>query len=151
MASCKWDDMFPRIVQCLLLSSFFISRWRHQMENFPRCWPFVRGIHRWPVNSPHKGPWCGSVMFSLMYDWINGWVNDREAGDLRRHRVHYDVTVMLQTFVISRAHWPLSPWEIKTTNKKENNGLLTFLVHILWVKLTKAELRLYATINKTIK
>ena len=26
--------------------------------------------------------------------WINGWVNNREAGDLRRHRVHYDVIVM---------------------------------------------------------
>ena len=22
----------------------------------PRYWPFVSGIHRWPVNSPHKGP-----------------------------------------------------------------------------------------------
>ena len=26
--------------------------------------------------------------------WINGWVNNREAGDLRRHRTHYDVIVM---------------------------------------------------------
>ena len=23
---------------------------------FSRCWPFVRGFHRSPVNSPHKGP-----------------------------------------------------------------------------------------------
>ena len=22
----------------------------------PRYWPYVRGIHRWPVNSPHKWP-----------------------------------------------------------------------------------------------
>ena len=34
--------------------------------------------------------WC----FSLICVLINGWVNNREAGDLRRHRVHYDVTVM---------------------------------------------------------
>ena len=31
-------------------------------KQFPRCWPFVRGIHRWPVDSPHKGlvtrVWC---------------------------------------------------------------------------------------------
>ena len=33
-------------------------------------------------------------MFSLIYAWINDWVNNREAGDLRRYRVHYDVTVM---------------------------------------------------------
>ena len=26
--------------------------------------------------------------------WINGWVNKREAGGLRRHRAHYDVIVM---------------------------------------------------------
>ena len=35
-----------------------------------------------------------ALMFSLMCAWINSWVNNRGAGDLRRHRVHYDVTVM---------------------------------------------------------
>ena len=40
--------------------------WRHQMEHFPRYWPFVRGIHRSPVNSPHKGQWRGALMFSLI-------------------------------------------------------------------------------------
>ena len=34
-------------------------------------------------------------MFSLICVWINGWVNNREAGDLRRYRGHYDVIVML--------------------------------------------------------
>ena len=33
-------------------------------------------------------------MFSLIWAWIKDWVNNREAGDLRRHRAHYDVTVM---------------------------------------------------------
>ena len=54
-------------------------KWKH----FPRYWPFVRGIHRWPVNSPHKGQWRGALMFSLIYAWIIGWINTREAGDLR--------------------------------------------------------------------
>ena len=63
-------------------------------KHFPRYWPFVRGIHRSPVNSPHKGQWRGALMFSLINVWINGWVNNGEAGDLRRHRAHYDVTVM---------------------------------------------------------
>ena len=35
-------------------------------------------------------------MFSLICAWINGWVNNGEAGDLRRHRIHYDVIVMVQ-------------------------------------------------------
>ena len=67
-----------------------VIKWKH----FPRCWPFVRGIHRSPVNSPHKGQWRGALMFSLIWVWINDWVNNREAGDLRRYRAHYDVIVM---------------------------------------------------------
>ena len=60
---------------------------------FPRNWPFVRGIHRSPVNFPHKGQWRGALMFSLICAWIKGWINIREAGDSRRHRAHYYVTV----------------------------------------------------------
>ena len=66
-----------------------VIKWKH----FPRHWPFVRGIHRWSVNSPHKGQWREALMFSLICAWMNDW-NNREAGDLRRHRAHYDVTVM---------------------------------------------------------
>ena len=33
-------------------------------------------------------------MFSFIYVRINGWVNNRKAGDLRRQSAHYDVTVM---------------------------------------------------------
>ena len=65
------------------------------IKHFPRYWPFVRGIPRsHPVNSPHKGQWSGALMFSLISARINGGVNDREAGSLRRIRPHYDVTVM---------------------------------------------------------
>ena len=67
-----------------------VIKWKH----FPRYWPFVRGIHRSPVNSPHKGQWRGALMFSLICVWITGWVNNLEAGDLIRYRAHYDVTVM---------------------------------------------------------
>ena len=67
-----------------------VIKWKH----FPRDWPFGRGIHRSPVNSPHKGQWRGALMFSFICAWINAWVNNR---DLRRHRVHYDVTVMFKT------------------------------------------------------
>ena len=45
-------------------------------KNFPRYWPFVRGIHRSPVNSPHKSQWRGALVFSLICVWINGWVNN---------------------------------------------------------------------------
>ena len=68
-------------------------------KHFPLYWPFVRGIHRSPVNCPHKGQWRGALMYSLICAWINGWVNNGEAVDLRRHRAHYDVTVV---------HWILT-------------------------------------------
>ena len=48
-----------------------------------------------PANSPHKSQWRGALMFSLICAWINEWVNNREAGDLRLHRGHYDVNVMV--------------------------------------------------------
>ena len=55
-----------------------VIKWKHS----PRYWPFVRGIHRSPL------------MFSLICTWTHGYVNNRDAGDLRRHRAHYDVTVI---------------------------------------------------------
>ena len=67
-----------------------VIKWKH----FPPYWAFVRGIHRWPGNSPYKGQWRGALMFSLICAWINRWVNNRGADDLRRHRAHYNVTVM---------------------------------------------------------
>ena len=54
-----------------------VIKWKH----FPCYWPFVRGIHRSRVNSPHKGQWLGALMFSLICAWINGWANNREAGE----------------------------------------------------------------------
>ena len=67
-----------------------VINWNH----FPRYWPFVRGNHRSPVNSPLKGQWRRALIYYLIQDWANGWVNNWYAGDLRRHCAHYDVTVI---------------------------------------------------------
>ena len=74
-----------------------VIKWKH----FPRYWPFVRGIHRWPVNFPHKGQWRGALIFSLICAWTNCWVNNRVAGDLRRHCTHYDVIVMIRLILLA--------------------------------------------------
>ena len=63
-------------------------------KHFPRYWHFVPGIHRSSVNSLHTGKWRRALMFSLISVCISGWVNNCEAGDLRCHCAHYDVTVM---------------------------------------------------------
>ena len=64
-----------------------VTKWKH----FPRCWSFVRGIHRSPVDSPLKGQRRGALMFSLICARTNGWA---DAGDLRRYSAHYDVSVV---------------------------------------------------------
>ena len=74
---------------------YFCSWWRHQMETFSALLALCAGNSPVPVNSPHKGQWRGALVFSLICARINDWVNNREAGDLRRHRGHYDVSVML--------------------------------------------------------
>ena len=88
-------SVWPCVCMCVYQSSVCLRhddviKWKH----FPRYWPFVRGIHRSPMNSLHKGQWHRALMFSLICVWINGRVNNPEAGDLRRYRAHYDVTIM---------------------------------------------------------
>ena len=55
-----------------------------------------------------KGQWHGGLIF-VICAWINGWVNNREAGDLRRHRASYDVIVISRepvvTYVSEKLHW----------------------------------------------
>ena len=79
---CGWSS-YPR--PCHVSSHWEAREWQHDD---------VRGIHRSPVNSPHKGPRRGTLMFTLICAPISGWVNNHEASDLRRHRAHYDATVM---------------------------------------------------------
>ena len=67
-----------------------VIKWKH----FSHYWPFVWGIHRFPVNSQHKGQWRGALMFSFICVWVDGWVNNHKAGDLRCYPAHYDVTIM---------------------------------------------------------
>ena len=68
-----------------------VIKWKY----FPRYLPLVRGIHRPPVNSPHKGQRRWTFKFSLICARINSWVKNRETGDLRCHGTHYDVIVIL--------------------------------------------------------
>ena len=68
--------------------------WRHQMETFSALLAICVGNSPVPGEFPHKGQWRGALIFSLISVWMNGWVNNREAGDLRRYCAHYDVTVM---------------------------------------------------------
>ena len=78
-------------------------------------------------------PVTRSVMFSLIYAWIHDWVNNREAGDLRRHRGHYDVIVMnddvttWKPFGATGALWSESSGHLWTTIRLFSNAQLWFI------------------------
>ena len=84
----KWQPFFRSSLSVLTHDD--VIKWKH----FPCYWPIVRWIHWCPVNSPHKGQWHGALMVSLICVFINGSVNNREAGDMRRYHAPYDVIVM---------------------------------------------------------
>ena len=84
--------------------STFSSWWRHQMETFSALLALCAGNSPVTREFPSQRPVTRSFIFSLICAWINGWVNNLEAGDLRRHRGHYDITVMLWP-VFSTCNW----------------------------------------------
>ena len=93
-----WKLISAVLSYCVLYATVFrrnhsdVIKWKH----FPLYWSFVRRIYGSPVDSPYKGKLRGALMFSLIYASTNGWANDQGAGDARRHRTCYDVTVMKQ-------------------------------------------------------
>ena len=67
-----------------LLSHDDVMKWK----SFPHYWPFVKGIHRWPVDSFRKGPVMRTFDVPLLLVRTDCWNNTRIAGDQRGHDVH---------------------------------------------------------------
>ena len=97
-----------KTLACMIAIHLQLTWWRHQMETFSALLAIFAGNSPTSVNSTNKGQWRGALMFSLICVWINGWVNNREAGDLRRYRAHYDVTAMDTTAMLT--NWCLNKW-----------------------------------------
>ena len=114
---------------------FHISWWRHQMEIFSASLALCAGKSPIPGNSLHKGQWHWALMFSLICAWINDWINNREAGDLRRHRGHYDVNVML---------WKVG---IDWLQLKELSGILNIFAIFFFIHSTNCIGRLTRTLS----
>ena len=66
--------------------------------------------------------WCGALMFSLICARINHWVNNREAGDLKRYRARYDVIVMSNAL-----GWRHTG--VKTTHSSSHSAVCLKLIH----------------------
>ena len=142
-----------------------------------KYWSLVQRIHRWPMNpmmtssngnifrvtghlcgeftSPGKFPtqsqWRGALMFSLICVYLNGWVNNHEAGDLRRYCAHYDVILMQSSeiLVTCSGNPPMTdgPDSLKRTLYLCHNVLM-YICYFLYD--TKATNTLYSTHTKYI-
>ena len=66
------------------------------METFSSLLAICAGNSPVSGEFPTQRPVTRNFMFSLICAWINGWVINREAGDLWRYRAHYDVNVMIK-------------------------------------------------------
>ena len=116
-----------------------VNKWKH----FLRYWPFVWGIHRSPFTGefPHKGQWRGALMFSLICAWTNGWMNTRDASDLRCHRTNHcnglwedsSPTMRIHLLLASRAliHTIWSPcghpvWGLMPCGNEMQQGLISY-------------------------
>ena len=89
----------------------------------------------------HKGKWRGTLMFSLICAWTNSWLNNREAGDLTRHRAHYDVTLIVYSvpsICYKEAHEELTTGLITAETKHEFSNIYSHMnqalasVNMLW-------------------
>ena len=97
----------------LLASGLEISGWRHQMETFSALLALWAGNSAVTGKFPAQRPLTRSFYVFFDLAWLNAWVNNREAGDLRRHHAHYDVILMLRLIPASDlppcTHSPLPP------------------------------------------
>ena len=88
-----------------------MSSWRHERETFSVSLALCEGNPPVTGGFPHKGQWRRALMFSLICASTNGWSNNGDTGDLRHHRAHYDVAVMVPLITVN---WPMFSWGIYT-------------------------------------
>ena len=85
-----------------------VTWWRHQMETLSALLVLCDGNP--PVTSwfpSHKGQWRGAWIFSSICAWTNVFAKNQDPADLRRHRTHYDVRVMILTKLNATRGWRL--------------------------------------------
>ena len=107
-----------------------------ELKHFSCYWPFVRGIHRSPVDFPHKEQVTQSFdvfwVFFLVYAWTNGWTNSGISSDLIRYAGH--MTSMKWTWLWCRSDAGLAPslWETSFQSNAVSHGLGAHLESALW-------------------
>ena len=122
---CQWISFIASNIACrlfvekplstLMLAYLSLHHWKHSSANCmmtssnrtifrvtgPLCREFAG--HRWiPItNASDAKLW----FLLLSAPEKNGWVNNRDAGDLRRHRAHYEITNRIKVEQFSAITW----------------------------------------------
>ena len=99
-----------------------------------------------PVDSPPKGQCRGALVLFLICSWTNGWANNRDTGDFRRHRAYYDVTVMYWLVAVHHYITLTNAILICTTTIWNTSG--DFIRHILWNLAALGDLRMPFVISQ---
>ena len=127
----------PEVTPVVVIPHHMMLPWN---GNLFRVTGHLCGEFSGPRWIPHKGQWRGVLMFSFIYAQINGWVNNRKAGDLGHHHVYYDITVMTHPWVqmTTGGHWGnVSHWcmisnhQVLWSNRLLKNPIL---FHIHWLR-----------------
>ena len=157
----------PKLPSCHLYRHCWhwrLSLWQHPMpaaktngQDDVIKWKYFRvtsHLWEWPVKSPHKGMWRGALKFSLLCDWTNVWVNNPDASDFRRHRAHYDVTVMgvipVSVYIPGYARYRIRPVQYTLFGCWKCSGFRWYAIHSAWIQLAHASLQLNFAIASDI-
>ena len=123
-----------------------LTWWRHQMETFSALLAICAGnspvAGQFPAQRPVRRSF--DVFFDLLCICINGCVNNREAGDFKRHCTHYDVTVMM--YIHLPYYIILNP--ISSNTGATFNKAIYSVVWPLWVLLLSRHIFVDFVLNK---
>ena len=82
------------IIQWLTLRC--VISWRHQIETFSALLALCEGNPPITGGFPSQRPVTRN--FDVFIAWTLYWASNRNARDLKRHRAHYDATVMVKKY-----------------------------------------------------
>ena len=129
--SGKWRNFFSSLYRVTCLHHDDVIKWEH----FPCCWPFWRGIHRWPVDSLTKASdaelWC--FLWSAP-EKKNGSSSNRDTGDVRCHGAHKNIILMWISYYIGTESPFVFVKVVISMNTK--HGSLCFAIIISHLKFT---------------
>ena len=89
------NSVFPDSNVQICMGNDIVSWWRHQMEPFPVLLALCEDNPPVTDGFLTKSQWRRASMCSLICARTNSWAYNRVVGDLRRHRAHYGVTLLM--------------------------------------------------------